>query len=277
MKYSHYVSGGGLGDLWRECWRHNALGILKRWKLLHRQDSLRVVLMSHNPSSRQLLDYQPWIDEVIQVPFPTDTEKSWEVFYERYPELLAGKELRFHVQDRRSTYSEEFDPLRTPHGEVEWIASNTMRMDLPKMEFPTVDFVFHLGAGAQMRAIDTSFLDEMRAEFRNTTTLEVGASFQREGHGQEQGAQLHPLSLASTLMHAKGVIGSESAVTYIAAMMGIPTVVLYREDQTFDLVQRGLSQWSWYWGVGEEGNLYLKWPLSEEDLGKVAEWVRRLR
>jgi len=274
MQYSHYVAGGGLGDLWRECWHHNALGILKRWKLLHRQDSLRVVLMSHNPSSRQLLDQQPWIDEVIQVPFPTDTAKSWEVFYERYPELLAGTELRFHVQDRRSTYCEEFDPLRTPHGEVEWIASNTMRMDLPELEFPKVDFVLHLGAGQSGRTIDLAGIEEALGQ---SSTLQVGSSYHREGHSYEQGAQLHPLALARTLLHAKGVIGSESAVTYISAMMGIPTVVLYREDQTFDLVQRGLSQWSWYWGVGEDGNLYLKWPLSEEDRGKVVEWVRRLR
>jgi hypothetical protein len=31
MEYVHYLPGGGLGDVIREAYYHNALGILKKW------------------------------------------------------------------------------------------------------------------------------------------------------------------------------------------------------------------------------------------------------
>lgn len=227
--------------------------------------------MSHNPSSRLLLDHQPWIEEIVQVPFPTDTEKSWEVFYERYSEHLAGTELRFHCKDHRSTLHERFDDLRGTTTAVESIEPDSMRVAFPTVEYPCVDLLVHLFAGQSERAADIN-LQDIRC-----STLRIGSPYLRPGHIQETGVQLHPLSLARCVMHARGVIGTESSVAYMASMLGVPFVMLYREDQTFDLVQRGLSDWDWYFGSGMDGCLYLKWPLSEEDSARLKEWVSRLQ
>lgn len=272
MNFTHFVPAGGLGDCFRELWHNNALGILRRWKLLNPRDHLRVVLMSHNPASRELLDHQEWIDEIIQVPWP-EGPKSWESFYDVYPALIEGREIRFHLFGK-TTYDPRYDHLRTQQP-VEWIDTESVRMNFPPIDFPKVDLVIHLGAGAHLRAIDQCFLEAIRPEFRNATTLEAGASFQRDGHGEERGAQLHPLSLVRTMMHAKGVIGSESSVTYIAGMLGIPFVMLYREGQTYDLLKRGESDWDFYFGDDSEGCLALKWPLSEDGNRSLLDWISK--
>lgn len=272
MNYWCFIAAGGLGDAYRELVHNGALGILKRWKILHPSDELKVVMMSHNAVCADLAKDDAW--DTILFKFPDNTEKSWEVFYDEYLGELSGTEVRFHIQDLKSTFHPRYDHLRTNPGPLLWIDPVGCEIDIHGEDRNlTSKLILHPGAGEASRCVTPDVLDLILP----LKPLVIGANYPRAGHPEETGLTLPPTSLVQTIRRSNGVVGSESSVAYMASMIGIPFVMCYREDQTFDRVQRGLSDWTYYYGEGVEGNLYLKCPLDEEGRDKLRGWLERFQ
>lgn len=268
-----YLSGGGLGDVYREAIHNGALGILRRWKILHPSEELEVVLMTHNSAPVDLLNCEGL--EVQRFQFPEDTEKSWEVFYERYlPQFVGSTEIRFHITNDKSTFHRRFDHLRTNPGALLWIDPCGCEVKVHGEDRNlTSKLILHPGAGEEARCLTPDVIDMVMPH----RPLVIGANYPRRNHPEETGLTLPPRDLVQTIRNSHGVVGSESSVAYIASMVGVPFCMLYREGQTFDLVQRGISDWDWYYGLGILGNLYLKCPLDEEGRAKFSTWLERFR
>jgi len=265
-----YLAGGGLGDVYREAHFNGALGILKRWKILHPSEELKIVLMNHTPAAVELVKDDAWT--VVQFQFPHDTEKSWEVFYDMFCKDCWGTEIRIHLDNLKSTFHPRYDHLRTNPGPLLWIDPVGCEIDIHGEDRNlTSGLILHPGAGEASRCVTPDVL-ELVLPYK---PLVIGANYPRVGHPQETGLTLPPASLVHTIRRSNGVVGSESSVAYMASMMGIPFVMCYREDQTYDRVQRGLSDWAYYFGEGVEGNLYLKCPLDEEGEAKLRGWLDR--
>lgn len=268
-----YVAAGGLGDCWRELFHNGALGILRRWKILHPSEELKVVLMTHNSSALHLLDGHGF--ETLSFQFPDDTEKSWEIFYDLFVSGLLGTEIRFHINVPNSTFHRRFDQLRGSDSRpILWIDPIGCEVDVHGEDRNlTSKLILHPGAGEEARCL-TPDVVEMVIPYR---PLVIGANYQRKNHPEETGLTLPPRDLVQTIRSSYGVVGSESSVAYIASMLGVPFCMLYREGQTFDRVQKGLSDWGYFYGIGVEGNLYLKCPLDEESRAKFSTWLERFQ
>lgn len=277
-RYIHYLAGGGLGDIFREAYYHNAVGILKRWKLENPTAHLTVLTMSHNPAAADLLTGQDWIDEVVDRRFPLETTWAWESAYALYEADFWGKtELRFTLPERRTLYNARWmrgrpfgpqvkmiDPIGVPWAPV-----------LSEYERAVADAAFtgrvvlHPGAGQQSRQLPPPLSADLIEQIPKGP-LVIGANFDRDQHGFEVGRTFNPRLLLAGLSKAKAVIGTESSVWYLATMLGVPACLLYAPDATYDRVQRGLDDWDWYYNQHPK-NLALKLPL--DDATPILRWL----
>ena len=215
VKYVHYLPGGGLGDVFREAYFHNAVGVLKRWKLENPRTELKLLLMGHNPAMIDLFYGQTWIDEVKLLEFPQDNIGGWHLCYQNHAVEFEGyTELRFNIPDARSNYRSDLGILRPRRRNVKTISAvgTAWQFVLTPEERDAVaayiDRVwYHPYAGAFLRTIapDT---DEWLEEQFGTKWIRVGANYQgRETHEEEQGFSLPPRQLVAALRTARAVIG----------------------------------------------------------------------
>jgi hypothetical protein len=292
--YCHYVPGGGLGDLVRELLRNGALGVLKRWKLEHPRDSLRVVLMSHNPAAKDLLVGQDWIDEVVAPPFDVAADPRWASCYERHAALFEGRrELRFVLPEAKSLYRADMNALRPPPGPgraVTTIPPVGMAVDvaLSRQERDVADFhagcvVLHPFGGHSAKWFPPDLI-EWVAERAGPRRLLLAADYARPGHGDEIDAVpgLQPRTFGARVFvevcrRARAVVGAESAAYYVAAMWGVPTAMLWAGAGEYRLKLEGRSDWDFYFGEGDGRNLFLPLPplMTDGDRGVLGEWLAR--
>jgi hypothetical protein len=280
VKAIHYLNGGGLGDIFRESCYHNALGILKRWKLEHPGSTLKVFLMSHNPASQELLAYEGWIDEVVQRPFPLALTWRWEDAYTLYAAEFEGHtELRFNLSEGRSLYASSHNKWRPkkPAWSIEYIDPIGVAWE-PAITISEQDevegiflgqLVYHPFAGQASRTLPGA-IEDLVAEH---APLVLGANYGRDEHGTECGITFNPRILYHGLRAARAVVGAESSVWYLGTMLGRPAALLYQPEQTYDLVQRGLSNWNWYFFTHPESRAF-RLPLEEP--AWLREWLDRV-
>lgn len=282
LTHVHYLPGGGLGDVFREAVFHNVPGILWRWKTLHPEARLRVVLMTHNPSSAELLEGQHWIDDLQVLRFPVEETWKWEDAYTRYPEAFEGlRELRFTISESRSLYRSDLGLLRPRHPNVETIPPVGRSWSLAESSHPTLpDTVdarrlLHPYAGQDIRAFSPE-LQAQLVDYMGGTPLIVGGEYAREGHGTETAGVVLPVrALVSRVANARYVVATESSVYYMASMLGVPVALLYAEGQTFDLMLRGRSSWDWYFNLQDPRSLFLRLPLDLAKETRLREWIAR--
>lgn len=267
-RYVHYLPGGGLGDVFREAYFNNALGILKRWKLQHPDAHLTVALMSHNPASADLLAGQPWIDAVTPLYFPLEQTWEWEAAYTLYPAVFADcTELRFLVADTRSLYSANFTSHRprSRHAQTIPAVGTAWEFPLSQDEHAEVygdsytwrDFVFHPFAGQASRALPDDLTKLVRHALASRHVT-IGASYTRPEHEDESGYAASPRVLAAGLRKARAVVATESSVYYMASMLGTPTLCFYGQDTALDkLLNRGDRSWDWYFNLTDPRSLFV--------------------
>jgi hypothetical protein len=262
-RYIHYLPGGGLGDVYREGYFHNALGILKRWKYLNPTAHLKVLLMSHNPASRDWLEGQPWIDEPVQVRFPL--EQTWEIYFQEFREHT---ELRFTLPDRRTLYRSDMALLRTKVTPVETIQPVGLGVDLvltaeeqELVEQNAGKLVIHAFAGQTVRFLP----DGLRVELLNRfpEALHIGVNYKRKEHGVEAVfGEFKPRVLAGIIRRAKAVIATESSIYYLAAMNSVPFTMLYPRGETYDNVRHGRSDWDWFYGYNDPRSQFVPFDIA---------------
>lgn len=292
MNYVHYVAGGGLGDVVRELLYNGALGILKRWKLRHPQDRLKVVTMSHNPSHRDLFFGQDWIDGMKCCRFPLELGWKPEMFYDWYEtEFVDHKELRFTLNEKKSLYRVDLMAQRSKLVPIENIPPVGMAVDvvLTQHERQIVehhaDMVVIHPFGGEVHKWFSDDVARAAIGAAGDKVVVVGADYERPGHFDEAeraatlGITLRtfpPRVLLEIVRRARAVVGAESSVYYMAAMWGRPVAMLWPPAGTYDLVKRGTSNWDWYFGEGEPDNLFL--PLSSKmesaHIDALVEWIR---
>lgn len=293
-RYVHYLPGGGLGDVYREAYFHNVLGVLRRWKLLNPGHSLRVVLMSHNPSSIDWLTGQGWIDEPVQVPFPLEKTWNWEACYQLYPEQFEGhREIRFYLPSQASLYRSDLAMLRPKVTDIETIQplgmANGFVLEPDETHVATgslaavthlnvtsgVPLVFHPYAGEVARCIPDDLKQFIEDSIPPWDRVTIAKSYDRPNHAEETGLQLKPRQLAMLIARSKRVIAAESSVYYIASMLGVPFIMLYAECATFAMVKRGESTWAWYFGENNPANRFLSFDQDREVLqNEIASWLK---
>lgn len=263
LTHIHYLAGGGLGDVYREAFFNNALGILRRWKILNPRERLRVLLMSHNPAARELLEGQSWIDDLVQVSFPIGGD--WHLAYERNTEMFEGlTELRFHLDGNATLYHPRFDELRRAIGPVEHIPAIGMSCDVGAIRSVLHASVIVHGTASEAER-------HFSAELYHALWHELPAS----SHFVGPQPHLNARELVGAIRNAKCVVASESSVYYIAAMNGVPVCMFYNADQTFERTKTGKSDWHWFFGEDDPRNLFLKTPISEDDLRRFREWLHQ--
>jgi hypothetical protein len=284
-KYVHYLPGGGLGDVVREAYFNGALGILKRWKMLHPRAELRVVVMSHNASAVDLLQGHTWIDDISSVRFPLEKGWGWEGVYDWYPELFADRtELRFTLPEKKSIYRIDLNSLRKKIGPVESILPMSMACDveLTRHERDVVAYhagsiVLHPFAGEAFRSWPSDLTDEVLAAAGRHGVV-VGANYAREGHAEEEcNARVltfAPRVLVSIVRQARAVVGAESSVYYMGGMWGRPVAMLWAPNGSYDLVQQGTLDWNWYFGLEEPSNFVASLTMDRARREELLEWVR---
>jgi hypothetical protein len=272
-KYVHYLPGGGLGDVFREAYFHNALGVLKRFKLENPRDELKLLLMGHNPAIPDLFLGQEWIDELRFMPFPEGDIGDWSTCYKEYqPEFEGYTELRFNIPDSRSNYRSDLSILRPRHRNMKTIQAVGMSWDfyLTREEQHEVDSVlhqgergvfYHPGAGDFIRTISED-LDEWLTERFGDKWIRIGAKYVgRATHSDEAGVTLAPRVLIAALRKARAVVGTESSVYYLASMLDVPTLMFYREGQAFANWQhKNDSTWNWFFNTKDPRSAFVRMP-----------------
>lgn len=283
MKVVHYLPGGGLGDVVREAYFNNALGILRRWKLEHPRAELRVVTMSHNPAHADLFKGQDWIDEFIPLRFQLERGCEWQRFYEWYPEVLEGRtELRFTLPVQRSIYRPDYARTRPMATSATLtIQAVGMAIDVVLSEHDRAiaghhrdRIVIHPFAGGDGKWIPRGVLDKLIAA-AGTSALVVGGDFARPGHGIEHHEGIRtetfaPRVLIEIIRWSRAVIGTESSVYYVAGMWGRPLTMLWVPGGPYDLVKQGKIAWDWYLGEGHTDNLIRNMT---DDPAPVLDWI----
>ena len=280
-QYIHYLPGGGLGDVYREAVWHNAVGILKRWKTENPTAHLTVMLMSHNPSSADLLYGQEWIDEIKAMPFPATEKPDWNDAWVEYAAEFDGKvELRFNIADRRSTYRAGFAHLRgatnyefIPAIGTSWQFVYTAE-ELATIENYAGRLVLHFNAGEDVRAVPQELRDVVlnHLPLSNRRVI-IGANYQRTGHSEETGVAFSPRVLAAIIARSRGVLGTDSAPCYFASCLGVPRCMIYPPDVAFDRMTRGDNNWDWYFGLKNPDNLFVRLPAGEKAQTEIIRWI----
>jgi hypothetical protein len=242
-------------------------------------DRLTVVTMSHNPATADLFVGQNWIDEYRNLAFPLERTWAWEACYDLYPEEFDGKrELRWILPERRSLYRPDLTAKRPRQANYELIQPVGMacepyldRRELVDALMGSVGKVLvHPFAGEVGRWIPEEIARPRLREYRFSV---VAGDYERMGHAREWWepdgtfsiGTYSPRSLMISVKHAAAVLAAESSVYYMASMFGRPVCMCYAPDATFDRVQRGLSDWHWYYGLSDPKNLFLRmhgdaWP-----------------
>jgi hypothetical protein len=293
MRYVHYIAGGGLGDVVREALYNGALGILKRWKLRHPEDYLKVCTMSHNPSHVDLFYGQHWIDELKPCRFPLELGWKPEMFYEWHPdELREFTELRFVLNEKKSLYRVDLQAQRSRPIPVVTIPPISVAADIALtlherqiVEHHSGAIVVHPFGGESHKWFPTPLLQAIQ-EAAGKDVVVVGASYDRPGHEDEIAAAdsigiklraFQPRVLLEIVRRAKAVVGSESSVYYMAAMWGIPVAMLWARSGTYDLVKQKKSNWDWYFGEAEGSNLVVPLPplMTGDECARLLEWIQQ--
>lgn len=283
--YIHYLCAGGLGDVFREGYFHNVIGVLKRFKIENPRARLKLLLMTHNPASAELLVGQPWIDEVKVVPFVADDIGAWPACYHEYKAEFEGHtELRFNVADARSNYRSDLAihrpsvatspwPIRVLTGvgtAWEFVLTSD---DWAQVEQYAGATVFHPYAGDFHRTVAPDIHQWLMRTYGDGW-LTIGAQYDRVNHAEEGGVELNPRVLVEVLRRARRVIGTESAVYYIASMLQVPTLLLYRDGHAFSRwVNAGDDTWDWFFNRGDPLSSHVRMPLDESGKQKVEEWI----
>ena len=282
MDFVHWVPGGGLGDVFRELYYHNALGILKRWKLQHPTARLTLGFMSHNPNAADFVVGQEWIDEVKFIPFPLDKTNHWWDIYTLFPEEFTGKtELRITIPEYRSNYRSADSPFRIKLGAIEQVlpVGTTWEMHVTPEERAHVDsynatLLFHPFAGHAERWLPEATRERLLSDLPPHTL--IAADYTRLGHEAEvplQGAATwSPRQLWYALTKAKAVVATESSVYYMASMMGVPTAMYYAPNCAFDKMVRGDRMWDWFFNTADTRSLFL--PLADNHPTQVVAWAQ---
>lgn len=280
MRFVHYLAGGGLGDVFREAYYHNALGILKRWKAQNPTAHLTLLLMSHNPSSGDFFVGQDWLDAVKLLRFPLETTWDWQACYTVYAEEFEGcTELRFSIPERRSLYRSDMDLLRPRRSTVQVIPAVGMawwpELDASEQTFfqPHVARpVLHPYAGQARRCLPDAFLNWLGALGLPLDTL--GAEYVRPEHAREGGFTVRPRILVELIRRAPCVIGTESSVAYIASMLGKPTLMLYPEGTALDLFLNHRDKtWDWYFNLNDPRSRCIRFDQLEACQPEIHEWL----
>jgi hypothetical protein len=280
------MPGGGIGDLFRESYYHNVLGILKRFKLEHSSAHLTLLLMSHNPRSLDLFVGQSWIDEVKLLPFVAEDLGNWPSCYQDYAgEFADCTELRLNIADHRSNYRADLTVHRPRTPSIKFLpgVGTSWSPVLTAAEWSLVDryagrVVFHPYAGSFHRSI----ADDVREFLISTYGAEwvtVGANYDREGHVEERDVvELPPRVLVEVLRRCPAVIGTESSVYYIASMLGTPTCLLYRDGHAFSRwVNEGDATWDWFFNNADTRSRFVRMPLNEAGLSTLKDWIQQER
>jgi hypothetical protein len=289
--FIHFLPGGGLGDVFREAYFMNGLGILKRWKSEHPADRLRVLLMTHNPASADLLSGQSWIDELVVRPFPVAKTWEWQAVYDLYPDDFAGHtELRISLYDYRTLYDSNKNKLRKKLTDVRQIETigTAWALELSADEWKRVfdlagRVVYHPHAGSADRALSTypEIDDAVRGALLRSgvDVITVGANYERPAykqipaHGREDGLDLSPRVLAEVLRRAPAVVGTESSVYYIASMLGTPTLLMHPTGTAFDRMLKGDHTWSWFFDLQNPDSRHVHFSVVQERADKIAAWA----
>lgn len=290
--YVHYVAGGGLGDVVRELLYNGALGVLKRWKLRHPGDRLKVVTMSHNPGHVDLFAGQAWIDEFKACRFPLELGWKPEMWYEWHRAELEGfTELRFVLAEKKSLYRVDLQAQRPKPVPVATIPAVGMAADVElsdherrMAEHWAGCVVVHPFGGERHKWFPERLFSDILAAAGGRVVV-VGADYERPGHHGEAawadalGIRLRsfrPRVLLEVVRRARAVVGAESSVYYMAAMWGVPVAMLWPQAGTYDLVKRGTSNWDWFFAEGEAGNLFLPLPplMEPEHRTALLDWIR---
>jgi hypothetical protein len=282
--FVHYLPGGGLGDVFRESYYHNALGILKRWKLEHQEHTLRLFLMSHNPAAADFVAGQSWIDEVVARRFPLEKTWNWEAAYQLYAaDFKDAQELRFAFYEHRSLYDHNKLRLRGRLGPVVMIEPMGCQWTpaLSDAEWATVHahagrLVWHPFAGETNRDMTPEWRAAVTAELAPWPTLIIGADYERQHHGAETipgaiTATFPPRVLVEILRRSAGVIGTESSVYYMASMLGTPTFLTYGTGTAFHDVARGRPKWDWFFNTTDPRSAVAHMP--ERNFHRLNSWV----
>lgn len=294
-KFIHFLPGGGLGDVFREGYFYNSIGILKRWKLNHPSDHLKVLLMTHNPSTADLLQGQTWIDEVVTRRFPVEKTWMWESAYDYYAQDFDGcEELRLGLYDHRTLYDTNKNRLRkklVPVRQLEPIGTSWC-LELSPDEWRDVDVyagqvVYHPFAGSADRALSSypDLRESVEAALRaaGVSFVTVGGSYERPAykqipaHGVEDGCvTLAPRVLAEVLRRSPAVIGTESSVFYIASMLGTPTCLMYPTGTAYDKLRHGDHTWDWFFSLADTKSKALHFSDVVARADKIADWAKQL-
>jgi hypothetical protein len=283
QQFVHYLPGGGLGDVFREAYYHNALGILKRWKLQNPANHLRLVLMSHNPSVADFFVGQDWIDELDVRRFPLEVTWDWERCYQLYPDAFAGRtEVRFTLPERRTLYSSAFAAHRPRGGPVVNLTNVGTAWDFPLdavgqhcVRYPD-PLVIHPFAGQAARAFPEDLRRWVEYDLRidRCSAVTVGADYARKDHGPEEGAAtIPPRALVAQIRRAKAVIATESSVYYIASMLGVPTCMYYGEGTAFHKMASGNPAWDWFFNTRDPRALFLPLAHWQAHTDTVRAWL----
>lgn len=281
MRYIHYLPGGGLGDIYREAYFNNALGILKRWKLENQDAHLKILLMSHNPASVQLLEGHSWIDELTQVRFPLERTWEWEAAYGIYSgEFENRMELRFVLPERRSLYSANFSSHRPRHKAVTTIPNVGMAWTRPPTSLDETFILAHLSpalvhpfAGQEERCFSPALRSFVNDALRDHSV--IGADYARQSHGAEVGGvTLHAQGLVRAVEHSRFVVATESSVYYIASMLGIPTLCFYGRGTALDkFLNRNDRSWDWYFNLEDPKSLFVPLYDWEARRQQILTWI----
>ncbi len=293
-RYIHFLPGGGLGDVFREAYFYNGLGILKRWKLDHPRDHLRVLLMTHNPSSADLLVGQSWIDEVVTRRFPVEKTWQWEAVYDYYAQDFDGhEELRISLYDHRTLYDSHKNRLRkklVPVRQIEPVGTAWdlyLEPFLERMIVGRVDgyVVFHPFAGSADRSLATypdlreAVEDALRAA--DVKFITVGGNYERPAYQQipahaaeDNCLEMNPRVLAEVLRRAPAVIGTESSVYYMASMLGTPTCMLYPSGTAYAKLAQGDHSWDWFYNLADTRCKAVHFGHVKERAEKIAAWAK---
>ncbi len=293
-RFIHFLPGGGLGDVFREGYFFNAIGVLKRWKLAHPTSHLKVLLMTHNPATQDLLAGQTWIDEVTSVRFPVEKTWEWQSVYDYYASEFDGfEEIRMSYYDHRTLYDSNKNRLRkrlVPVRNIDPIGTSWC-LELSADEWDHVHelagrVVFHPFAGSSDRALSTypELLNAVHTALTETglNYLTVGANYARPAykeipaHDVEDGVTLAPRVLAEVLRRSPAVIGTESSVYYIASMLGTPTCLVYPNGTAYERLTRGDHVWDWFYNLMDSRSKALNFAKVVEGAPKIAEWAQRL-
>ncbi len=236
MTERFYMSeGGGLGDL-----MDSYLGRVREWgyfqdvKEKHPDCKIRVVLCIHNEQSRDFLEANPYIDELIWKPYMHDGSPVYDAFRGDFVNISQALKLRQYTYNTPQIYLTEADKLIVDPiiAAGDYVFMHPFAGEHRRTwssHYEIKNFIDALiDAGQKVVVVGgtyerTSYLDSKLGDDLNKGVIEEVLDYEREGLFNLVG-KCNARIAAYLTQKASRFIGTHSCYVLVAWRAGIPTL-----------------------------------------------------